>query len=158
MKKIFNKSKIYILSVFLIVIDQLVKLLIVKSRESFPKQIVNGVLKFTYCENRGVAFSLGEGNVALFVALNIVLISILIVFYEFKRDRFNKLGSFCVALTVAGGTSNLLDRMFRHFVVDFIDVSDFINFAVFNVADIFITVGVIGLVIYYIAKGEIEKK
>ncbi len=105
-----------------------------------------------------MAFSLGEGNVALFVALNIVLISILIVFYEFKRDRFNKLGSFCVALTVAGGTSNLLDRMFRHFVVDFIDVSDFINFAVFNVADIFITVGVIGLVIYYIAKGEIEKK
>ena len=158
MKKIFNESKIYILSVFLIVVDQLVKLLVIKNSESFPIQIINGLLKFTYCENRGVAFSLGEGKVALFVVLNIVLISILIVFYEFKRDKFNKLGSFFVALTIAGGTSNLIDRMFRHFVVDFIDVSDLVNFAVFNVADIFITIGVFGLAIYYIAKGEIEKK
>lgn len=155
MKKIFNKSKIYILSIFLIIVDQLVKLLVIKNSESFPKQIIKGLLKFTYCENRGVAFSLGEGNVALFIVLNIVLISVLIAFYEFKRDKFNKLGSFFVALTIAGGTSNLLDRMFRHFVVDFIDVSDFINFAVFNVADIFITIGVFGLAIYYFTTRDV---
>ena len=140
------------------IVDQLVKLLIIKNSESFPKQIIKGLLKFTYCENRGVAFSLGEGKVALFVVLNILLILSLIMFYEIKRNKFNRLGSFFISLTIAGGTSNLLDRMFRHFVVDFIDVSDFINFAVFNVADIFITVGVFGLAIYYIAKGEIEKK
>ena len=158
MKKIFNRSRIYILSIFLIIVDQLVKLLVIKNSNNLPKQIITGLLKFTYCENRGVAFSLGEGKVVLFVILNIVLISILIVFYEIKRDKFNKLGSFFVALTIAGGTSNLLDRMFRHFVVDFIDISDFINFAVFNVADIFITVGVFGLAIYYIWKGDSMKK
>ena len=156
MKKIFYKSKIYILAILLIVIDQFTKWLVIKNSESFPKQVIKGLLKFTYCENRGVAFSLGEGNVALFVVLNIVLISILIVFYEFKRDKFNKFGSFFVALTIAGGTSNLLDRMFRHFVVDFIDVSDFINFAVFNVADIFITIGVFGLAIYYITIRDVS--
>ena len=134
------------------------KLLVIKNCDSFPKQIINGLLKFTYCENRGVAFSLGEGNVAVFVVLNIVLISILIAFYEFKRDKFNRVGSFFIALTIAGGTSNLLDRMFRHFVVDFIDISDLINFAVFNVADIFITIGIFGLAIYYIFKGESAKK
>ena len=50
-------------------------------------------------------------------------------------------------MVIAGGVSNLLDRIFRGYVVDFIDVSDLFSFAIFNVADIFIVVGIIGLAI-----------
>lgn len=152
MKKFFNKSKMYILTTLLVIVDQLVKFMVIKNSENMPTQIIKGFLKFTYCENRGVAFSLGDGKVTLFIIINILLISTLIFFFEKNRNKFNKLGEFLVSLTVAGGTSNLLDRAFRGYVVDFIDVNDFFSFAIFNVADIFITMGVLGLGIYYLIK------
>ena len=61
-------------------------------------------------------------------------------------------------MVIAGGVSNLLDRVFRGYVVDFININDFINFAIFNVADIFIVVGVIGLAFCMIFKGEKNEK
>ena len=150
MIKYINKIKTYVVAIVLVLIDQIIKFIVVNNAHKMPLKILDGFLKFTYCENRGVAFSLGEGNVALFIVLNILLISLLIFYYEKKKENFNKLGSFFVSITMAGGISNLIDRVTRGFVVDFIDVNEIINFAIFNVADIFITVGVIGLAIYYI--------
>lgn len=152
MKK-FKRLYMYLCAILLIIIDQIVKVIVVKKESKLPVQIINKILKFTYCENRGVAFSLGEGKVTLFIIINIILISLLIVFYEMNKKRFNLFGKICVTLTLAGGISNLIDRIVRGFVVDFIDVSDFVDFAVFNVADIFITCGVIGLATYYIFNG-----
>lgn len=146
MKKFF----IFFSAILLVVADQVVKVLVVKNKFALPKVIINGFLKFSYCENRGVAFSLGEGNIALFIVLNILLIGFVIFYYEKNREKFNRLGEICISLVVAGGASNLIDRIFRGFVVDFIDVNDFVNFAIFNVADIFITVGVFGLAMYYL--------
>lgn len=149
MKK-FKRLYLYLWAVLLVSADQIVKLIVVKKENQLPVQVIKKFLKFTYCENRGVAFSLGDGNVTLFIIINIVLISLLIAFFEINRNKFNIFGKTCIALTIAGGFSNLIDRIARGYVVDFIDVSDFIDFAVFNVADIFITCGVIGLAIYYI--------
>lgn len=149
MEKI-KRLYLYIWAIALVFIDQIVKALVVLNEDKLPVQIIKKFLKFTYCENRGVAFSLGDGNVPLFIIVNTVLISLLIVFYEINRNRFNRIGKMCISLTIAGGVSNLLDRIVRGYVVDFIDVSDWIDFAVFNVADIFITCGVIGLAICYI--------
>ena len=152
MKDIFKSAKVYMVSIILIIIDQMTKFMILRNQSELPRQIIKGMLKFSYCENRGVAFSLGDGNVALFVILNILLISILIVYYEKNKKELKGLSRFFVSMIIAGGSSNLIDRMFRGFVIDFIDVRDMFNFAIFNVADIFITVGVFGIAIYYIVK------
>lgn len=152
MKKLIENTRVYLVSIILIIIDQMTKILILQNKNIFPKQIIKGLLKFSYCENRGVAFSLGDGNVAIFVLLNIVLITVLILYFEKNKTEFNLLGRVFVSMVIAGGISNLIDRAFRGFVVDFIDISDLFNFAIFNVADIFITIGVFGIAIYYVVK------
>ena len=56
-------------------------------------------------------------------------------------------------MVIAGGIGNLIDRIFRGFVVDFIDINQLFNFAIFNVADIYIVVGIIGLAINFLIRG-----
>ena len=157
MKKILNHCWIYLIAILLVITDQVIKLIIINNSQMLPKVIINGFLKFTYCENRGVAFSLGDGNVTLFVIINIIMILGLILFYEKEMKKYDKLSKMLISMIIAGGISNLIDRMFRGFVVDFIDISDLFNFAIFNVADIFICLGVIGLGIWYIFKYNKEK-
>ena len=65
-------------------------------------------------------------------------------------------GKMFFILVIAGGLSNLIDRITRGFVVDFIDVNELLNFAIFNVADIFIVVGIFGTIIYSFIR-EIRK-
>ena len=154
MKDIIKKRYMYIIAVLLIVVDQISKVLVLKYLYLESRNIIGNWLKFSYCENRGVAFSLGEGNVPLFIIVNLILIVGLVVFYEKQKNKINKLGTVCISLTIAGGISNLIDRLFRGFVVDFIDVNGIVNFAIFNIADIFITCGVIGLCIAYIFKDK----
>lgn len=156
MLKKFKNFIVYGLAFIMIIFDQIIKLIVVNNKGLLPKQIINNILSFTYCENRGVAFSLGDGNVILFIFLNILLIFAVIFFYEKNKTKFNSLGKIFFSMTVAGGVSNLLDRIIRGFVVDFIDINQLFSFAIFNVADIFITVGVLGLAICYIFK--IDKK
>ncbi len=157
MKKILNHCWVYLTAVLLVIADQVIKLVVINNNQMLPKVIINGFLKFTYCENRGVAFSLGDGNVTLFVIINIVMILGLILFYEKEIKKYDKISKTFISMIIAGGISNLIDRMFRGFVVDFIDINDFFNFAIFNVADIFICLGVIGLGIWYIFKCNKEK-
>ena len=154
MRDLLKKIYVYILILPLVLADQFTKILVIKHLQNGSKDIIGNILKFTYCENRGVAFSIGEGNVPLFIVINLILIVGLAVFYESQKNKISKLGTICVSLTIAGGISNLIDRLARGFVVDFIDVNGFINFAIFNVADIFITCGVIGLCVAYIFKSK----
>ena len=154
MRDIIKRRYMYIITALLIVIDQISKVLVLRHLYMESRNIIGNWIKFSYCENRGVAFSIGEGNVPIFIIVNLILIVGLVTFYEKQKSKINKLGTICVSLTIAGGISNLIDRLARGFVVDFIDVNGLVNFAIFNVADIFITCGVIGLCIVYIFKGK----
>lgn len=148
-----NKTKklwIYILSIILILIDQTSKLLIINNLKNLPFKVINKVLYFNYYENTGVAFSFAEGNVAMFVILNFILITGLIFFYEKNKKNFKNITKIFIACIIAGGISNLIDRMLKGHVVDFIDVSNLIHFPVFNIADIFIVIGTFGFAICYL--------
>ena len=145
-----TKVSIYFLSILLVCIDQIIKFLVVRNLDKFPIQIIKNFINLNYCENRGAAFSIGNGQVSLFIVLNIFLIGGLIIFYEKNKKEFNKFSKTSLIFIISGGFSNLLDRIFRGFVVDYIDVSEFIHFPVFNLADIFIVIGVIGLILLYI--------
>lgn len=138
-----NKIKFFITMIILIIIDQLSKACIIFNKDSLPITMINNVFKLTYCENRGIAFGLASGYVfAVSVFTLIVLIAIIVVTYlNFKK--MNWVCTIGVAFLTAGGFGNLIDRVFRAFVVDFIDFSDLIRFPIFNIADVCVVTGVI---------------
>ncbi|MBR3721029.1 MAG: signal peptidase II [Clostridia bacterium] len=141
-----KRISVYLWAVVLIVIDQLIKLLVINNIKDDSITIIKGFLKFWYCENEGVAFSIGDGHVPVFIVVNLIIIVGLIIYYEKNKGMYNLLSKMFFTMVIAGGTSNLLDRIVRGYVVDFIDVNEFIDFAVFNVADIFIVCGIIGMI------------
>ncbi len=156
----FKKNSVYLLIVVLVLIDQIIKLCIINNIKDKSITIIKGILGFTYCENKGVAFSLGNGHVTLFIIINLLIIGGLIFYFEKNKSEFRSfLSKIFFSMVIAGGASNLIDRIVRGFVVDFIDVSELFNFAIFNVADIFIVVGTIGLAVNLIIQGiKVTKK
>lgn len=143
---------VYLCAGILVAIDQLIKLFVINNIKDNSITIIKGFLKFWYCENEGVAFSIGDGHVPVFIVVNLIIIVGLIIYYETNKKMYNQISKMFFTMVIAGGTSNLLDRIFRGYVVDFIDVNDFIDFAIFNVADIFIVCGIIGMITCLIIK------
>ena len=156
MEKI-KRFSVYLWTIVLVIIDQLIKVAVINNVKNNSITIIKGFFRFWYCENEGVAFSLGDGHVPVFIVVNLLIIGCLIFYYEKNKVQFNLLSKMFFIMVIAGGSSNLLDRVFRGYVIDFIDVSEFMDFAIFNVADIFIVCGIIGMIsclIYKEIKGD----
>ena len=145
MEKI-KRVSVYLWIFILVVADQIIKLVVSTNIKNSSITIIKGFLRFWYCENQGVAFSFGNGHVPVFIVINLLMIGGLIFYYEKNKNKFYLYDKMFFIMVIAGGISNLIDRVFRGYVIDFIDVSELFNFAVFNVADIFIVCGIIGLV------------
>lgn len=103
------------------------------------KTAIPGVLSWAYAENRGAAFSMMSGRGILLISLSIILVAVLAA-YLIRHPDAKKLLRYGFWLMIAGGIGNLYDRIAYGFVVDFIRL-DFINFAIFNPADVFICLG-----------------
>ena len=103
------------------------------------KTAIPGVLSWAYAENRGAAFSMMSGRGILLIALSIILVAVLAAYLIHHPDA-KKLLRYGFWMMIAGGIGNLYDRIAYGFVVDFIRL-DFINFAIFNPADVFICLG-----------------
>ncbi len=135
--------------VILIVIDQLTKyaaVVTVKGKD--PIEFLFGLFQFTYVENTGAAFSsFSNSTTLLTVATVIILIGCLILLLTKKIK--SKFMNVCLALVIAGGIGNVIDRIANGYVVDFINPL-FVDFAVFNFADCCITVGAILMIGYQI--------
>ena len=110
---------------------------------------IDGLFSLTFVKNTGAAFSSFEGMIWLFGL--IFLIFTVGIIWEFRKKAmgFTPFERWCIAAIWAGGLGNMIDRMRLGYVVDMIRV-DFINFPVFNVADIFITCGCIVLLVHLV--------
>lgn len=131
----------------LVALDQGIKYLAVvhlKPIGSFP--LFDGILQLSYVENTGAAFgSFGKYTILLSVFTGIVLLCGFVYLLLGKcKPMFVYISAI---LILAGGAGNLIDRVFRGFVVDYIEPL-FIEFAVFNFADMLICVGAAILIIY----------
>ena len=109
---------------------------------------INGFLEWDYVENTGAAFGSFSGNTALLSVITAVIIIAGIAAIILKKIN-NKFLLVTATVIIAGGLGNLIDRIFRGYVVDFIKVL-FIDFPVFNFADILVTCGSFMLIIYLI--------
>lgn len=140
-----------LLTISLILLDQCSKMLIVNNIKGETVTIINNLLKFTYVENTGVAFGLNSNSNITNIVLSIIVIVVILRFTILQKDKIDIKTGISIALIISGGIGNLIDRIFRGKVIDFMDISDILNFPMFNVADILIVVGWI-LFVFFMAK------
>ena len=123
--------------------DQLTKQLVVNflDREE-PFDVIEGVFRFSYVENRGAAFGMLDDHRWVFMIVSTLAI-VGIIFYMWKFCRDSKLLCLGLSLIVGGGIGNMIDRIFLGYIIDFLDFCAFPNLWmwVFNVADAFVCVG-----------------
>ena len=142
-------KKISVLTVILVIVDQVVKFLV-----STYLNYINVIPKFLYLsleKNYGVAFSMLWNNRLLILIISLLLILFLIYLLNkdyLSKGKNNKLLNVTYGLLFGGILGNLIDRIVRGYVIDYIGVYIFnYKFPVFNLADSFITIGVILMII-----------
>ncbi|MGX7143121.1 signal peptidase II [Enterococcus saccharolyticus] len=137
----------FLFSALVIGLDQWVKFWIVSNFALGDTQnIIPNILSFTYVQNTGAAWSIFEGQMGFFTV--ITLIAVAVVTYLLVRYRNeNKLFTIGLALVLAGAIGNFIDRVRLGYVVDMFQ-TDFMNFPIFNVADMSLCIGV-GLIFIY---------
>ena len=130
----------------LIVLDQLVKSYVVQNISLGEiKSWIPNLVSLTYLQNRGAAFSILQDQQLLFAVITLVVV-VGAIWYLHKHMEDSFWMVLGLTLIIAGGLGNFIDRISQGFVVDMFHL-DFINFAIFNVADSYLTVGVIVLLI-----------
>lgn len=102
---------------------------------------IPGLLSITHITNTGAAWSMLEGKMMFFYLVTIIAVVVLVYLF-IKADKKDYLYRFSLIFLLAGTVGNAIDRFTRHFVVDMFNL-DFINFPIFNLADTYITIGVI---------------
>ncbi len=147
-----------IVGILVIIFDQVVKLWVGKNINDFTpvKELIPGVVSLVRVQNDGAAFSfLAGGGARIWFILLTVIFTLLVIIALATNFISGKFGRWCMVLVTAGGLSNCLDRVLYGYVLDMFRV-DLFNFAVFNVADIFISLGCIAFILYILFGGEKE--
>lgn len=131
----------------IVVTDQLTKLWVVDNIALHAEiPAIPHIFHLTYVQNTGAAFSMFRGQQWLFLVLFLLLTAALIWEFTKKPLGLSTFERWCAVAIYAGGLGNMIDRLRLKHVIDMIEL-DFMNFAVFNVADCFITCGCIALMV-----------
>ena len=136
-----KKKKIILICtfvIFLIIIEQVIKAIIPKQEKLV---LIQNVLNVSYVENRGAAFGIGNNDTITFIIISIIIISMVVRFLLTQLERLDRFVLISLVLILAGGVGNLIDRVFRGYVIDFVDITPVLKFPIFNLADIYITLG-----------------
>ena len=146
--KIQTKLYFLSLSIFIILIDQFTKyLMFYKYKKFVNKDFL--LFKLDFVKNYGAAFNILSGN-RIFLSSISIIFSILITYLIIRKKTLNYLELFSYSFILGGTIGNGMDRILKGYVIDFINLN-FLNFPVFNIADISINIGFIFL-IYFIFK------
>lgn len=147
MKKLFY----FLALIILIAVDQIVKALTVLYIDpKNPIVLWDGVFELDYVQNRGGLFGMFQGAVLILAAVTVILIVLIFYFSKKLPDTKRMMPLRIIGLLIiAGGIGNLIDRIFRGFVVDTFSFV-LINFPVFNVADCYVTVSMFVFVFMFL--------
>lgn len=145
-----------IISSVLIGVDQWVKYLTVTNIQLGESiNVIPGFLSLTYIRNTGAAWSLLEGKMWFFYSITLIVV-LGILYVLIKKRPENKWFGFGLSLFLAGAVGNFIDRLRLSYVVDMFQ-TDFMNFPIFNVADMALVVGVICIFIYLVLDEKAAK-
>ena len=148
--KIQTKLYFLSLSIFIVLIDQFTKYLMFYNKKLFINKDFL-LFKLDFVKNYGAAFNIFSGS-RIFLSLISILFSILLIYLIFRKNTLNSFDLYSYSFILGGTIGNGIDRIYRGFVVDFINLN-IINFPVFNIADISINIGFI-ILLYNIFKNN----
>lgn len=123
-----------------ILIDQVLKYLLVMYKPNWKI----GLLNISLITNKGAGFGILQGKIGLLTLISLIVVGGIIFFYN--KISSEKIVQILTALFLGGATGNLMDRLFRGYVVDFINLT---FWPAFNVADACISIAAIGLIIFF---------
>ena len=152
--------QIFSLIIILILADQLTKLwALAELRGSEGISVITGIFELQYLENRGAAFGILQNHQVLFLLITVLAALLLTYIYARIPDDKKYIPlRICYVLLMAGAFGNMIDRAFRGYVVDFFYFK-LIDFPIFNVADIYVTVTMVllmGLILFYYKEEDLE--
>jgi signal peptidase II len=148
-----NKKKIYLFAFVLVffTIDRISKILILKNflNNSSSEIYINSFLNFSLVWNSGIGFGILQLEANIFYLLiSIIITAINLILIYWMLTSSNYLESIFISIILGGALGNLFDRYYYSSVPDFIDLHyESFHWFTFNIADIFITIGIIGLII-----------
>ena len=140
----------------LVIVDRFSKILAAKYLAGGGAVVVIPyLLGLRYLENTGMAFSILSGKTVFLAVVTAVALAVMAYFIFIKKygQSFER---FCFILIFAGGAGNLIDRVFQGYVIDYFEFL-FMDFAIFNVADVYVCTGV-GFYALYVIYTEFIKK
>lgn len=150
-----------IVAVLLVGLDQVTKYLALMHLKPVGSvTFVEGFMDFTFVENRGVAFGMFSGQKWFILLLTGVIVAVMVYYFvRLPHSRQYQWVRGAMVLVLAGAVGNMIDRIFRGYVVDFFEFT-FFDWPVFNVADIYVVVGVIllAILILFVIKEEPKEK
>jgi len=146
------RTKIYFLSlsIFIVLIDQFTKYLMFNNKKLFINKDFL-LFKLDFVKNYGAAFNIFSGS-RIFLSLISIIFSIILIFLILRKNNLKSIELYSYSIILGGSIGNGMDRILKGFVIDFINLN-FINFPVFNFADISINIGFI-LLLYSIFKNK----
>ena len=146
--KLQTKLYFFSLSIFIILIDQFTKYLIFYNYNIFlNKDFI--LFKLDFVKNYGAAFNIFSGS-RIFLSIISFIISIILIYLILRKNSSNLYELYSYSFILGGTLGNGIDRIVKGFVIDFININ-FINFPVFNIADISINIGFF-IILYRIFK------
>ena len=141
------KKKYLIITFIFFIIDFISKLILSKVLELGNSiKVIKNFFYITLCHNNGAAFSILKDKQILLIIITVI--ALFFIYKHMNKEDLSKYDSFAFSMITGGILGNLLDRIIYNYVIDFLDFKIFgYDFPVFNLADSFIVVGVILLII-----------
>lgn len=139
-EKKLSKEMILLIAIILmiIVVDQAFKIWI-QSVEQI--NVISSVLNFKMSQNTSAAYGIGSNSTIMYLATNVVILGIIYKFIMTQNEFVDIKLKIFLSFILAGGLSNVIDRLMRGYVTEFIDFGQVIGVPIFNIADIFVLIG-----------------
>ena len=133
-----DKMLLIIIVITIVAIDQISKIIILNQEEL---SIIPGILKLKVTQNTDGAYGIGSNSTIMYILTNLVILGIIFKFITTQNEYVDTKFKIFLSFILGGGISNVLDRIFHGYVVEFIDFKQFINIPIFNIADLFVIIG-----------------
>ena len=147
------KQRLYffLIAGIIVSLDQATKLLVHANLLPFRSMpVIKGILSLSYIRNPGAAFGMFAGQRTPLILIGIA-VSVIVIYFHFRISADNRNFQVPLALILGGSIGNLIDRIFRAYVVDFIDFS---FWPAFNIADIAVNIGILLLAVRILFRKE----
>lgn len=122
----------------IIVIDQVLKIWMQQVGEI---TILSGILNFKVMQNTSAAYGIGSNSTIMYVMTNLVILGVIFKFITTQNEFVDRKLKIFLSFILAGGISNVIDKIIKGYVIEFIDFKQVINLPVFNLADLLVLIG-----------------